>query len=135
MKNKLKSNNPFDDNTPPPIQSNAPNNLPNNNNSNSNVNNNTMTLPIATPIVTNNLDSTITTTTTSSRPLSITLDGTMKFKVIALYDHESDAEDELSFQIHDIIEVIDDTDEGWWFGKNIKSNRVGLFPANYTKRL
>lgn len=71
----------------------------------------------------------------SGRPLSISLDSEAKFKVVGIYDHDGDADDELTFKIHDIIEVVDDTDEGWWFGRNLSTGKLGLFPVNYTQRM
>lgn len=71
----------------------------------------------------------------AERPLSISVNSSKKFSVVATFDHDADADDELAFQVHDIIDVIDDTDEGWWFGRNTKTGKAGLFPVNYTRRL
>jgi len=84
-------------------------------------------LPVAEPLKTD--------TGSSARPLSISVNSDKKFSVVATFDHDADADDELAFQVHDIIDVVDDTDEGWWFGRNTKTGKAGLFPVNYTRRL
>ena len=43
----------------------------------------------------------------------------------------SDGEDEISFDPDDIIEDIDEVDEGWWMGTC--HGQRGLFPANYVE--
>lgn len=53
--------------------------------------------------------------------------------VKALFDHEGEDEDELTFSTGDVIEVIDQSDEGWWRGRFNGSE--GLFPANYVEKL
>jgi hypothetical protein len=53
--------------------------------------------------------------------------------VKALFDHEGEDEDELNFAIGDVIEVIDQSDEGWWRGRF--NGAEGLFPANYVEKL
>jgi len=70
------------------------------------------------------------------RPISINARAVPSGKqVVALFDHEADAEDELSFQLNDRIDVMDDTDDGWWYGRNVKTSAMGLFPANYVKSM
>jgi hypothetical protein len=52
----------------------------------------------------------------------------------AIYDCEGDKEDELSFQVGDLIEVkrIGAAD-GWWVGHLVdKPERCGLFPSSFT---
>lgn len=53
--------------------------------------------------------------------------------VKALFDHEGEDEDELTFSTGDVIEVIDQSDEGWWRGRF--NGAEGLFPANYVEKL
>lgn len=43
----------------------------------------------------------------------------------------ADGEDEISFDPDDIIEDIDEVDEGWWMGTC--HGQRGLFPANYVE--
>lgn len=54
-------------------------------------------------------------------------------KVEALFDHEADEEDELSFKVGQIILVTEQTDQGWWKGSY--DGKSGLFPTNYVKVL
>jgi hypothetical protein len=72
-------------------------------------------------IVPNGGVATATTTTTSA------------LIVKALFDHEGEDEDELTFSTGDVIEVIDQSDEGWWRGRF--NGAEGLFPANYVEKL
>eukprot|EP00349_Pseudokeronopsis_sp_Brazil_P006004 CAMPEP_0202968046 /NCGR_PEP_ID=MMETSP1396-20130829/13158_1 /ASSEMBLY_ACC=CAM_ASM_000872 /TAXON_ID= /ORGANISM="Pseudokeronopsis sp., Strain Brazil" /LENGTH=448 /DNA_ID=CAMNT_0049693869 /DNA_START=1 /DNA_END=1347 /DNA_ORIENTATION=+ len=53
------------------------------------------------------------------------------YMVEALYDAEAEAEDELSFKVGDMIEVLETSDDGWWKGR--LGNKEGLFPVNYVK--
>lgn len=57
--------------------------------------------------------------------------GTLLVK--ALFDHEGEDEDELNFSTGDLIEVVDQSDEGWWRGRF--NGAEGLFPANYVEKL
>ena len=91
-------------------------------------------LPVATLVSGDGKDNTQA-STGSNRPVSISLTSETKFRVVALYDHDADAEDELSFKVDDSIDVLDDTDEGWWYGRNCRTSKGGLFPANYTRKV
>lgn len=54
----------------------------------------------------------------------------------AIYDFGGNNADELSFRIGDLIQVIEEVDEGWWLGEVTESNgfvRRGIFPVNYTE--
>ncbi|KAI8647696.1 hypothetical protein BD408DRAFT_408340 [Parasitella parasitica] len=54
----------------------------------------------------------------------------------AIYDFGGDNEDELSFKTGDLIQVVEEVDEGWWLGEATDSNgtvRRGIFPVNYTE--
>jgi hypothetical protein len=51
--------------------------------------------------------------------------------VQALYDHVAEAEDELSFNAGDQVEVLETCEGGWWRGR-VRGNE-GLFPVNYVK--
>jgi hypothetical protein len=52
----------------------------------------------------------------------------------AIYDCEGEKEDELSFQVGDVIEVKHiGAADGWWVGHLVdKPERCGLFPSSYT---
>lgn len=72
----------------------------------------------------------------AARPISVSSGGMKgKYKVVAVYDHDADADDELGFKVDDEIDVIDDSDDGWWFGRNGKTGKQGLFPVNYVKKV
>jgi hypothetical protein len=51
--------------------------------------------------------------------------------VTAIFDHEAEEQDELGFNVGDVIEVLDSSDEGWW--KGTIAGRVGIFPVNYVE--
>ncbi|KAL9548187.1 hypothetical protein MBANPS3_005802 [Mucor bainieri] len=54
----------------------------------------------------------------------------------AIYDFGGDNADELSFRTGDLIQVIEEVDEGWWLGESMDANgfvRRGIFPVNYTE--
>ena len=64
------------------------------------------------------------------------------YKVKATYSYDPKEIDELAFGKDDIITVIDgtesekeDLDEGWLIGIHELSNKRGLFPENFTKRI
>ncbi len=52
-----------------------------------------------------------------------------KVQVKALYDHVAEADDELTFNVGQLIEVVATSDDGWWKGKC--NGKEGLFPVNY----
>lgn len=49
----------------------------------------------------------------------------------ALYDYDAEEQEELSFKEGDVIEVIQRSDDGWWYGK-LSNGKTGLFPSNFT---
>ncbi|ORZ17948.1 hypothetical protein BCR42DRAFT_478578 [Absidia repens] len=53
----------------------------------------------------------------------------------AIFNFQGNATDELSFNIGDVITVIEPMDEGWWMGEmeQIEPKRKGIFPVNYTE--
>lgn len=64
------------------------------------------------------------------------------YKVRATYAYEAKELDELTFVKEDIINVIDgseseqeELDEGWLIGVNESTQKRGLFPANFTKKI
>ena len=53
--------------------------------------------------------------------------------VVALWDLEGQAEDELSFKRGDVIYVLDEMKDGsWWLGRHL-DGRQGVFPTNYVR--
>ncbi|XP_037946195.1 myc box-dependent-interacting protein 1 isoform X2 [Teleopsis dalmanni] len=104
-----------------------------NGNENENGNNNTNT---ATSVATNNgnvednkktLDA-----TTADLPPGVL------YRVKATYGYVKEDVDELSFEIGDMIRVIEyddpeDQEEGWLMGQKEGTNEKGLFPANFTR--
>lgn len=51
--------------------------------------------------------------------------------VKALYDFSSQDDEDLSFKMGELIEVLDSSDQyGWWVGKDSKGKK-GNFPSNY----
>ncbi|BHF76723.1 hypothetical protein SprV_0501982200 [Sparganum proliferum] len=52
-------------------------------------------------------------------------------RVIARFDFEATEAEELSFRRGDVIEVLGREDENWWHGRLTRSDKTGLFPANY----
>ena len=53
----------------------------------------------------------------------------------ALYDQIAEDDDEISFKVGDIIEVIEKLDDGWWKGKVYNDNKIGVFPSNYVAKV
>jgi amphiphysin len=60
------------------------------------------------------------------------------YKVRATYKYEHEDEDELSFDVGEIVEVIEfedpeDQEDGWLYGIKETTGQKGLFPANFTR--
>eukprot|EP00039_Didymoeca_costata_P026040 m.14781 g.14781 ORF g.14781 m.14781 type:complete len:344 (+) comp5204_c0_seq1:330-1361(+) len=61
-------------------------------------------------------------------------DNHMKGKIyIALHKFMARNEDELTFDIGQKIEILDDPEGGWWKGKSLDSALSGWFPSNHIK--
>jgi hypothetical protein len=63
------------------------------------------------------------------------LNGLVKY-VKALYDHEAEEENEITFKKGDVIVVTDDSDDSWWTGHldgKGRSGATGQFPSNYVE--
>ncbi len=53
--------------------------------------------------------------------------------VLALYDYEAEGDDELSFEVGDIISLIRKESGGWWEGE--LDGKRGFFPVNYVREI
>ncbi len=52
----------------------------------------------------------------------------------ALLDYDGDGDDELSFHVGDVLEVLDKSpnggvDDGWWLGTRRRDDSIGTFPS------
>ncbi|KAF2987119.1 hypothetical protein EK904_012055, partial [Melospiza melodia maxima] len=50
-----------------------------------------------------------------------------------LFDYIPQNEDELELKLGDVIDIIDEVEEGWWSG--ILNGKAGMFPSNFVKEL
>ena len=48
-----------------------------------------------------------------------------------IFDHDAGGDDELSLKEGELVEVLDQEDDGWW--KGLLNGKVGLFPTNFVK--
>jgi amphiphysin len=55
-------------------------------------------------------------------------------KCCALYDFQAEQDGDLEFVTGDLI-ICTKTDGEWWEGRNVRTNKTGTFPANYTKMI
>ncbi|XP_076008379.1 LIM zinc-binding domain-containing Nebulette-like isoform X1 [Genypterus blacodes] len=51
----------------------------------------------------------------------------------ALYSYTASEADEVSLQEGDLIADIEPIDEGWMFGRNLRTGQRGMLPANYVR--
>ncbi|XP_052048305.1 CD2-associated protein isoform X2 [Apodemus sylvaticus] len=58
---------------------------------------------------------------------------TKKRQCKVLFDYSPQNEDELELAVGDVIDVIEEVEEGWWNGT--LNNKTGLFPSNFVKEL
>eukprot|EP00039_Didymoeca_costata_P029268 m.23892 g.23892 ORF g.23892 m.23892 type:complete len:340 (+) comp7553_c0_seq1:208-1227(+) len=56
---------------------------------------------------------------------------TGKPNFVAGYDYEQKEPDEVTLKKNDLIEVLDKGGDGWFFGKNERTNQIGYFPGNF----
>uniref|UniRef100_A0A2M3Z2X1 Putative amphiphysin n=1 Tax=Anopheles braziliensis TaxID=58242 RepID=A0A2M3Z2X1_9DIPT len=89
--------------------------------------------PPASPITTSTAISQTSATTTDLPP------GVL-YRVKATYKYVREDVDELSFDVGDIIDVVEyedpeDQEEGWLMGTKAGTNEKGMFPANFTRPL
>nr|2KRN_A Chain A, CD2-associated protein [Mus musculus] len=59
--------------------------------------------------------------------------GSMGRQCKVLFDYSPQNEDELELIVGDVIDVIEEVEEGWWSGT--LNNKLGLFPSNFVKEL
>ncbi|KAF9577547.1 hypothetical protein BGW38_007168, partial [Lunasporangiospora selenospora] len=67
-------------------------------------------------------------------PPALPTRGRPQKQVRALYSFEATAAEELSIQKGDVIQIIEEIDEGWWEGELMDANgrrQAGMFPSNY----
>ncbi|KAG2147623.1 SH3-domain-containing protein [Suillus clintonianus] len=57
-----------------------------------------------------------------------------KSEARAIWDWASEDPNDLSFNTGEIIEIVKETNEDWWTGRN-KAGKQGLFPATYVEKL
>lgn len=83
----------------------------------------------------------LTSTTTTTTTTTVHKDRVM-YRVRATFPYEAKELDELTFTREDLIMVVDgtesekeDLDEGWLIGIHEVTNKRGLFPENFTKRI
>lgn len=57
-------------------------------------------------------------------------DATPARMVRAVFDYHSTAQDEISFKKGEMIELLVENDNGWWYGVN-PQGQAGLFPSNF----
>ncbi|KAI8051375.1 uncharacterized protein B0P05DRAFT_313557 [Gilbertella persicaria] len=70
------------------------------------------------------------------RRQSLQAEAPMKNQRKATYEFGGENSDELSFRVGDVIQVVEEVDEGWWLGEIADPNgtvRRGIFPVNYTE--
>ena len=48
-----------------------------------------------------------------------------------IFGHDAESDDELSLKEGELVEVLDQEDDGWW--KGLLNGKVGLFPTNFVK--
>ena len=51
--------------------------------------------------------------------------------VKVIFNHDAGGDDELSLKKGELVEVLDQKDDGWW--KGLLNGKVGLFPTNFVK--
>ena len=54
---------------------------------------------------------------------------------VAAYDYEAQDDDEVSFTEGDHIVDTEAIDEGWMYGRVVRTGQFGMLPANYVEPL
>uniref|UniRef100_A0A8W7PPT7 Endophilin-A n=1 Tax=Anopheles coluzzii TaxID=1518534 RepID=A0A8W7PPT7_ANOCL len=78
--------------------------------------------------------------TTANRAATTDLPPGVLYRVKATYKYVREDVDELSFEVGDVINVVEyedpeDQEEGWLMGNKEGTNEKGMFPANFTRPL
>ncbi|XP_078256279.1 CD2-associated protein isoform X2 [Rhinoraja longicauda] len=68
-----------------------------------------------------------------SQPRSLRRRRSKKRLCEATFDYVPQNEDELEIKTGDVIEVVEEVEEGWW--KGLLNEKTGLFPCNFVKEL
>lgn len=53
--------------------------------------------------------------------------------VITTFAYSAAQDDELSLELGDIIEVLEEVEDGWSRGRQLRTNIIGMFPTNFVK--
>ncbi|VDL74195.1 unnamed protein product [Nippostrongylus brasiliensis] len=53
--------------------------------------------------------------------------------VITTFAYSAAQDDELSLELGDVIEVLEEVEDGWSRGRQLRTNIVGMFPTNFVK--
>lgn len=56
-------------------------------------------------------------------------------RVKALYPHQSQVNGQLEFNPGDLIDAVDDPQEGWQYGENTRTGGTGWFPVQYVDKI
>ena len=66
----------------------------------------------------------------SSTPNNMKIASTVKKAKVA-FEYDPEQDDELALQVGEIVEILEDNDEGWWKGK--LNGKIGVFPSNFVE--
>uniref|UniRef100_A0A1I7WVR2 SH3 domain-containing protein n=1 Tax=Heterorhabditis bacteriophora TaxID=37862 RepID=A0A1I7WVR2_HETBA len=55
------------------------------------------------------------------------------YYVIVTFPYQASQDDELSLQVGDNIEVLEEVEDGWSRGRSLRTSVVGMFPTNFVK--
>ncbi|PAV72089.1 hypothetical protein WR25_20778 [Diploscapter pachys] len=53
-------------------------------------------------------------------------------QVVAAFPYQAVQDDELSLQVEDVVEVIEEIEDGWNKGKLLRTGKIGMYPTNFT---
>ncbi|CAO3664153.1 unnamed protein product [Rhizopus stolonifer] len=66
---------------------------------------------------------------------SVLPNGNKGVSAVVLFAYDASEANEMSLEEGEVINEIDQVDEGWWFGISENGKKEGLFPANYVEVL